>query len=91
MPVAVIIHEGASCPPTRLFPCNARFLAHICEGAVAIVVVQNILAVIGNKEIVKTIIVVVADTDTLSPSGMRQAGFYRHIGESAVAIVLKQV
>ena len=46
---------------------------------------------VGDEEIVAAIIIVVADTTSLSPAGMSQACFLRDIGERSVLIVVKEV
>ena len=52
--------------------------------------VKGVLAVIGDVEIRETVVVVIPhrDTDTVvAVSGIGQAGFFGHIGESAVGIL----
>ena len=44
---------------------------HVGKGAVAVVAVEAILAVVGDEEIFKAVVVVVADADALRPSGVR--------------------
>ena len=68
MAVAVIIYKCATRIPARAFARHACFLAHVGESAVAVVVVQNILAIVGEEKIIPAIIVVVADADPLSPA-----------------------
>ena len=53
-------------------PGDARLFADIGEGAVAVVVVQDVLAEVGDEQIVEAIVVVIADADTLPPAGMRR-------------------
>ena len=53
--------------------------------------VERVLAVVGEEKIFETIVVVVADANSLSPTGARQAGFAGDVSECAVAIVLEQI
>src|SRR5271157_2549382 len=46
---------------------------------------------IAAEQVVPTVIVIVAHTDARAPSGAAQAGFFRHVGERAVTVVLKEV
>ena len=45
----------------------------------------------ATEEIIPTVIVIVADTDTGLPSGAGEAGFRSDIGEGSVAVVLKKM
>ncbi len=65
-----------------------RFFADIGKRAVSVVVVENVFAVIGNVQIFKAVVVVVADANALAPTGVRQAGFRGDIGECSVVIVV---
>ena len=67
---------------------QARFLRDIGESAVAIVVKQNVLAPVGDEDIVEAVVIVVGDGDAVGPPAARETGFFGHIGEGAVAIVL---
>src|SRR6266851_5470037 len=70
---------------------DAGFFADVGEGAVAVVVVENVFSAVGDEEIVETVVIVVADADTLSPAEMQQAGFGGDVGERAIAIVLEEM
>src|SRR5262249_4135680 len=58
--------------------------------AVPVVVPQDAIAPVRDEQILPAIVVVVAGANALAPARMRDAGFHRHIGEGAVAIVLIQ-
>ena len=53
--------------------------------------IKNILAVVSDEKIFETIVVVVADANSLPPTGARQTGFAGDVSECAVAIVLEQI
>jgi len=91
MAVAIVIHEGAAGVPALASAGDAGFFADVGESAVAVVVVENIFAEVGDEEIVETVVVVVADADGLSPAGMGEAGFGGDIGEGAVAIIFEEM
>ena len=86
MPVAVIVDESATCAPRFARSSYAGFLSHFGEDSV-IVVVETILSVIGDVEIFPSVVVVVADADTLPPSGSGKTCLHGYIGESSVVVV----
>ena len=73
------------------FARHAGLLADVGECAVAVVVIQNVLAEVGDEQIVPAVVVVVADAHALSPARVRDSGLRGHVGEGAVAIVAKQM
>ena len=86
--VAVVVDPGAARAPMRPILADAGFLGHIGERAVPVVVVQHVLAPVGDEQVFEAVVVVVADADAVGPAGTNQPGLRRDIGESAVAIVL---
>src|SRR5580692_4430764 len=88
MAVAVVVDERAAVAPSFSRACDASFFAYVGEGAVAVVVVENIFSVVGDIEIFTAVVVVIADADALAPAGVREAGFFCDIGESTVVIVV---
>src|SRR5205807_10541569 len=89
--VAVVIGEGAAGAPIFSAARNMRFFADVGERAVAVVVIENIFAVVGDIKIFEAVIVVVTDAHALSPAGVSQARFFGDIGERAVVIVVVEV
>src|SRR6266404_2543211 len=88
--VAIVVHESAAGVPALAVSGDARFFADVREGAVAVVVVENVFSEVGDEEIVGAVVVVVAHAHGLPPSGMEQAGFGGDVRESAVAIVFEE-
>src|SRR5271169_422926 len=93
MAVFVVVDPGAAgvpaCFGARLE--EAGTLGDVGEGAVAVVVIENVLAVVGDEEVVEAVVVVVADAAGLSPAGADvEAGTFGYIGEGAVAIVFEE-
>jgi len=89
--VAIVIDECAAGIPALATGGDAGFFADVGESAVAIVVIENIFAEVGDEEIFEAIVVVVADADTLAPAVATDAGLRGDIGESAITIIFKEV
>src|SRR5579862_4374230 len=64
-----------------------RLFGYISECSVAVVAVEDILPVSRAEDIVKSVIVVVADADTAGPPNRVQTCFFRDVGKCAVAVV----
>src|SRR5208282_6023841 len=62
--------------------------SYIGEGSVAVVAIESILTEVGDEEILKAVVVVVADADAHRPTGIEQAGLSSDVGERTIAIVL---
>ena len=93
MAVFVVVDPGAAGVPARFGAGleEAGAFGDVGEGAVAIVVIENVLAVVGDEEIVVAVVVVVADAAGLSPAGADvEAGTFGDIGEGAVAIIFEE-
>ena len=94
MPVAVVVDESASGVPACLGPRldQAGMLRDVGKGTVPVVPIKRVLAVVGHKEIIVAIVVVVAYATSLAPASlMFQAGARRHIGKCAIAVVLEKM
>src|SRR5229473_2372588 len=89
--VAIVVHESAAGVPALAVSGDAGFFADVCEGAVTVVVVENVFSEVGNEEIVEAVVVVIADANGLPPAGMEQAGFSGDVRESSVAIVFEEM
>src|SRR5271157_1045947 len=89
--VAVIVNKGAAGVPSRALARHAGLFADVGERAVAVVVIEDVLAEVGNEQVIPAVVVVVADANALPPAGVAQASFRRHVGECAVTIVAKQM
>ena len=49
--------------------------------------IEAVLAVIGDEDVIETVIVKISDAGALAPPGGSEAGFARDIGERAVAVI----
>ncbi len=86
--VAVVIDPSAARAPTGAICSHAGFFGDIRESAVPIVVIENVFAPVGDEQIVKAVVIVIADADAARPAGSMQPRLGGHVGECAVAVVL---
>ncbi len=86
--IAIVIHPGAAGAPALDAALESGGRGDIGKGAVAVIAVEDVLAVIGDEEVFKTIVIVVTDANGGGPSSLYQTGIGRDIGERAVAPVL---
>ena len=70
---------------------QSRSAGHIRESSVSVVAIQHVLAVVGDKQIHKAIVVVVANAYALPPARAHKIGFCSHVRECAVTIVFVEV
>ena len=66
--VAIVIDERAARAPARPSMQQAGLLRHIGERAVAVVAVKDVLAPVGDEQIVEPVVVVVAHGDRRTPN-----------------------
>ncbi len=88
MAIAIVVHPTAARPVADCRLAQSRVFGHIGECAVAVVVIEHVLAVVGDEEVVEAVVVVVADGHRGRPTRALQSSFGRDVGERAVAIVL---
>lgn len=70
--------------------CDTRLFGNIGEGAVAVVMIQNVAAPVADEQVVVSVVIVIADATTLPPTVAQQACLGSHVSECAIAIVTKQ-
>src|SRR4029077_16472479 len=68
MSIAVVVEECATRAPANLFVVEAGFASHIADGAVSIVVEQDVVAPETAEEVIPAIVVVIADANTRLPA-----------------------
>jgi hypothetical protein len=86
--ITVVITPGCTRGPVA--ERHACLLSNICEGAVMVVVIEAILAVVGHENIRPAIIVVVGHSDAETPSIIGDARLGGYVGERAVVVVVKE-
>src|SRR5580700_225058 len=93
MSVAIVVHPGAAGVPARFGPGlqQSRAFRNIGESSVAVVVIQSVLSVVRDEQIVPAVVVVIADTAGLSPTGAHfEARTLGDVGKRAVAIIFEE-
>ena len=91
MTITIIVDKGAARAPSGFAAvAQACELRHVSECSIPIILIKNILAIIGNKDIFKAIVIVVRDGDCARPSTAHQARLLRNIAERAVSIIFIQ-
>src|SRR5258708_4955876 len=90
VPIAVVVEETASRTPSRLLVPKTGGLGHVGKRSISVVAIETILPKIRAEDVLESVIVVVADTDSGGPSHRLQPGLFRHIGKSTVAVVLEK-
>ena len=56
-----------------------------------VIVIEPVLAVIGDVEILPSVVVVVSDTNSLAPTRRDKSRFLSHVRESSIVIVVIQM
>src|SRR5258708_152227 len=90
VPIAIVVHEAASGPPALLIAQKAGCLRHISECSIAVVAVENVLSKPGTKDVIKTIVVIVANANSAGPSNRVQSRLFCYVRKCAVPVVLIQ-
>src|ERR1700678_3682948 len=86
--IVVVIEE-----PRRTGPATGRYAgfgSDVGEGAIAIIVIQDVFSVAGDVEIGKAVVIVVADRDAdavIAIASVGQARFLGDVGEAAVRVL----
>src|SRR5207302_1706388 len=83
--VAVIVAPGCASRPAA--ESDAGFFGNIDKGAVVIVVVEAVFAVVGDVNVGPAVVIVVGHGDAKAPAVVGDAGLIGDVGEGAVVIV----
>src|SRR5438067_10456493 len=87
MSIAVVIKKGRPRIPVVLRLKQAGLPGHVGEGAIPVVTVQHVLAVIGNKQVQEAIVVVISHADSLAPTRPGKSRFRGYICKCSVVVV----
>ena len=68
MAVAVIVHKRATGSPACFLPGYSGFFADVSKSSITVIVVKHIPAVVGDVQILPAIVVIITNTDALSPT-----------------------
>ena len=88
VPIPVVVQETASRSPAGLIVPKAGTLGYVGKRPIAVVSIETVLAEVGAKNILESVVVVVTDANAGRPARCLQTGFLGDVGEGAVAIVL---
>src|SRR5579859_1991121 len=91
MAIAVVVQPRAASTPANLFIVNARLAGDIGKCAVTVVVKQDVVSPEAAEEIVPAIVVVIAHAYAGLPTRAGEAGFFRDVGESSIAVIFVQM
>src|SRR5947209_8273771 len=86
----VIIEKGTAGTPSNLFRIEPGLLGYVGKGSIAVVVIQNIMTPVGDKQIVEPIVVVVAYAHPLPPSHPNKPCLFAYISKGSITIVSKK-
>ena len=89
--VTVEIEEGGAGVPPGLMVKEAARARDVRERPVAVVVVKHVLAVIGDEQIEKAVVIVVARAHPLTPPMFDEAGLGCNVRKGTIAIVLVEM
>ncbi len=89
--VAIVVEPCTACSPMNFFAMETGLLGDIGEGAVAIIVKQNVVAPGAAEEIVPAVVVIIADANAGLPASTREPGFFGDVGERSVAIIFVEM
>src|ERR1700730_4993909 len=87
VPISVVVEKSTARTPADLLIVSPGLASDVGERSVAIVVEQNVVSPEAAKQVVPAVVVVVDDADARLPASACQSGFFRHVGEGAVAII----
>ena len=77
--VAIVVDERAACAPADIVVPESGLACDVAEGAVAIVVEEDVVSPESDEEIDVAVIVIVAGADALAPAGEGDVSFFGHI------------
>ena len=88
--IAIVIDKGASGAPGFPGARDPGLFADFGEDS-ALIVIETILAVVGDVEVFPSVIVVVADANALSPARRGQTGLRGDVSKCSVMLVAVQM
>src|SRR6266849_3352875 len=91
MPVVVVVEEAGGNRPAP--DGYSRLFSDIGEGAVAVVVIEDVLSVVGDVQVGIPVVVVVTHGDAHAVVAVSHTGetrCFRDVGEATVTVLAKQ-
>src|SRR5262249_21937262 len=89
--IPVVVEKAAASSPATLRPCDAGFARNIFESAIRTIAIKDVSTPVANKQIVESVVVIVAYTTALTPPGTGDSSLFGDIGENHVTIVPEQI
>ena len=68
-----------------------RLLSNVTKSAIPIVSIENILTVIGDKQIVVSVVIIVSHAGPLPPARAKQLGVSSHIRKGSILVIVVEV
>src|SRR4051812_2185173 len=89
MAVPVVVEKSTASAPAgwSLLP-KPGFPGHVGECSISVVAIEPVLSEVGAEDVVKAVVVIVGDADSVCPACCFQAGLLGYIREGAIAVVL---
>ncbi len=75
--VPVVVEESTACAPANLLLIKAGFVSDIGKRAISVVAEKNVVSPETAKQIIPSIVVVVANADAGLPTGTRPIPIFR--------------
>ncbi len=88
--IPIVIEKSATGAKARLRIHQSRCLGDVGEGAIAVVVIQRVLAPVSNEEVFKPVVVIIPDCHSVGESCAKQSGLPGHVGEGSVPVIFIQ-
>src|SRR5580692_7957661 len=73
---------------TRFQTANPGLISDVGKCSVTVVVVQDILAILSDKEIGETVVVKISPYTAQSVARSGDAGFFRYVGKGTVVVIV---
>src|SRR5439155_15534733 len=89
--VLVVIQKRTACAPPHRFVQQPRLLSNVTKSAIPIVSIENILTVIGDKQIVVSVVIIVSHAGPLPPARAKQLGVSSHIRKGSILVIVVEV
>ena len=86
--VAVIVNKTAARVPLVARGPEPSFFSHVSKRAVAIVVIQNILAPVCHEQVQVAVVLKIANAATLTPTRARESSLFGDVGKRPVVVVV---
>src|SRR5262249_34594680 len=87
--IVIVVKKSCACAPTAR--ANSRLLSHISEGAIAIVVIQDIAAISGDINILKAVVVIISNRNSHAVIAFTysvETGALGHVSKRSIRVLM---